>query len=147
MTGTGTLELAGGSPSVKGALSGFTGTIRVSGATATIDNIATFPGTLVLADGEVSMSLASVTCGVVFDISDKTETFAVPGSWLALPSGKEVLVDVGERELQYGDRLLSWTTAPSNVRFKLLGEHKGVLRKDATGVVYEKTKGIVIIVR
>ncbi len=147
MTGTGTLELAGGSPSVKGALSGFTGTIRVSGATATIDNIATFPGTLVLADGEVSTSLASVTCGVVFDISDKTETFAVPGSWLALPSGSEVLVDVGERELQYGDRLLSWTTAPSNVSFKLLGEHKGVLRKDATGVVYEKIKGIVITVR
>ena len=88
-----------------------------------------------------------MTCGVVFDISDKTETFAVPGSWLALPSGKEVLVDVGERELQYGDRLLSWTTAPSNVRFKLLGEHKGVLRKDATGVVYEKPKGTVIIVR
>ncbi len=147
MTGTGTLELAGGSPSVAGALSGFTGTIRVSGATATINNIATFPGTLVLADGVVSTSLASVTCGVVFDISDKTETFAVPGSWLTLPSGKEVLVDVGERELQYGDRLLSWTTAPSNVSFKLLGEHKGVLRKDATGVVYEKTKGIVITVR
>lgn len=147
MTGTGTLDLAGGSPSVAGALSGFTGTIRVSGATATISNIATFPGTLVLADGVVSTSLASVTCGVVFDISDKTETFAVPGSWLTLPSGSEVLVDVGERELQYGDRLLSWTTAPSNVRFKLLGEHKGVLRKDATGVVYEKTKGIVIIFR
>lgn len=53
----------------------------------------------------------------------------------------------GFPELQYGDRLLSWTTAPSNVRFKLLGEHKGVLRKDATGVVYEKTKGIVIIFR
>lgn len=147
MTGTGTLELAGGSPSVAGALSGFTGTIRVSGATATINNIATFPGTLVLADGVVSTSLASVTCGVVFDISDKTETFAVPGSWLTLPSGSEVLVDVGERELQYGDRLLSWTTAPSNVRFKLLGEHKGVLRKDATGVVYEKPKGTVIIFR
>ena len=147
MTGTGTLELAGGSPSVAGALSGFTGTIRVSGATATINNIATFPGTLVLADGVVSTSLASVTCGVVFDISDKTETFAVPGSWLTLPSGSEVLVDAGERELQYGDRLLSWTTAPSNVRFKLLGEHKGVLLKDATGVVYGKTKGIVIIFR
>ena len=88
-----------------------------------------------------------MTCGVVFDISDKTETFAVPGSWLTLPSGSEVLVDVGERELQYGDRLLSWTTAPSNVRFKLLGEHKGVLRKDATGVVYEKPKGTVIIFR
>ncbi len=147
MTGTGTLDLAGGSPSVAGALSGFTGTIRVSGATATINNIATFPGTLVLADGVVSTYLASVTCGVVFDISDKTETFAVPGSWLTLPSGSEVLVDVGERELQYGDRLLSWTTAPSNVRFKLLGEHKGVLRKDATGVVYEKPKGTVIIFR
>ena len=147
MTGTGTLELAGGSPSVEGTLSGFTGTIRVSSATATINNIATFPGTLVLADGVVSTSLASVTCGVVFDISDKAETFAVPGSWLTLPSGKDVLVDVGERELQYGDRLLSWTTAPSNVRFKLLGEHKGVLRKDATGVVYEKPKGIVIIFR
>ncbi len=147
MTGTGTLDLAGGSPSVAGTLSGFTGTIRVSGATATINNIATFPGTLVLADGVVSTSLASVTCGVVFDISDKAETFAVPGSWLTLPSRKEVLVDVGERELQYGDRLLSWTTEPPDVRFKLMGEHRGVLRKDATGVVYERRKGLCIIFR
>ncbi len=37
----------------------------------------------------------------------------------------------GFPELQYGDRLLSWTTEPSDVRFKLLGEHRGVLRKDA----------------
>ena len=147
MTGTGTLELAGGSPSVKGALSGFTGTIRVSGATATIDNIATFPGTLVLADGVVSTSLASVTCGIVFDISDKTETFAVPGSWLTLPSGSEVLVDVGSRELQYGDTLLSWETAPSNVRFKLQGEYKGILRKGNDGLVYARNPGMMIFIQ
>ena len=100
------------------------------------------------AGGTISTSLAAFTGMVVIDVAEQAEPLDVDGKgWFTLPSGSEVLVDVGERELQFGDRLLSWTTAPSNVRFKLLGEHKGVLLKDATGVVYGKPKGMVIIFR
>ena len=146
--GAGTFDLAGSTATLAGDFSDFTGTILLSGGTATISSINTFTGTLRLKGGTISTSLAAFTGMVVIDVAEQAEPLDVDGKgWFTLPSGKEVLVDVGERELQYGDRLLSWTTAPSNVRFKLLGEHKGVLRKDATGVVYGKTKGIVIIFR
>ena len=118
MTGTGTLELAGGSPSVAGTLSGFTGTIRVSGATATINNIAKFPGTLVLANGTVSTSLSGVTCPVVFDLSGKAAPFTIPSSWLTLPSGKSVTVNLGGRDLSGGERLIEWTETP-DLQFSL----------------------------
>ena len=113
MTGSGTLELAGGSPQVLGDLSGFTGTIRVTGGTATISNVATFPGTLVLADGNVSTDLSGVTCDVVFDLSGKSEPFTIPDSWLTLPAGKEVTIDLRGRNLVAGDKLLDWTSEPS----------------------------------
>ena len=146
--GAGTFDLAGSTATLAGDFSDFTGTILLSGGTATISSINTFTGTLRLKGGTISTSLAAFTGMVVIDVAAQAGALDVDGKgWFTLPSGKEVLVDVGERELQYGDRLLSWTTAPSNVRFKLLGEHKGVLRKDATGVVYEKPKGIVIIFR
>ena len=113
MTGTGTLELAGGSPNVLGTISGFTGTIRVTGGTATISNIATFPGTLVLADGNVATALSGVTCDVVFDLSGKSELFTIPESWLTLPAGKAVTIDLRGRNLSAGDKLIAWTAEPS----------------------------------
>ncbi len=115
MTGTGTLELAGGSPSVAGTISGFNGTIRVSGGTAKIDKISEFTGTLVLADGEVSTSLSGVTCPVVIDLSGKTAPFTIPESWLTLPDSKEVKIDLSGRTLVWGEKLFSWETKPSLV--------------------------------
>ena len=138
MTGTGTLELAGGSPSVAGKLSGFTGTIRVSGATATINNIATFPGTLVLANGTVSTSLSGVTCPVVFDLSGKTAPFTIPSSWLTLPSGKSVTVNLDGRDLSGGEQLIAWTETP-DLEFSLdeaSSQGGGRLLSTADGLYY-----------
>ena len=146
--GTGVFDLAGSTATLAGDFSDFTGTILLSGGTATISSINTFTGTLRLKGGTISTSLAAFTGTVVIDVAEQAESLDVDGKgWFALPSRKEVLVDVGERELQYGDRLLSWTTEPSDVRFKLLGEHRGVLRKDAAGVVYERPIGLAIFVR
>ena len=113
MTGTGTLDLAGGSPSVAGDLSGFTGMVRVSGGTASLSSIATLGGTLVLAGGTVSTSLSDVTCPVVFDLSEKTAPFTIPDSWLTLPANKQVTIGLRGRTIAWGEKLLSWETAPS----------------------------------
>ena len=146
--GTGVFELAGGTPSLLGDLSDFTGTILLSGGTATISSINTFPGTLRLKDGTISTSLAGFTGTVVVDVAERDTAIDVDGkNWFTFASGKEVLVDAGSRELQYGDRLISWTTAPSGLRFKLLGEHSGELRRDGQGVVYAKRIGMTVIVK
>ena len=149
MTGTGTLELAGGSPQVSGTISGFTGAILLSGGTATISHIDTFTGTLRLKDGALSSgtSLAGFTGTAVIDVAECDAALDVDGkNWFTFDSRKEVLVDAGSRELQYGDTLLLWTDAPSNIRFKLQGEYKGILRKSNEGLVYAKQPGLVVIV-
>ena len=51
-------------------------------------------------------------------------------------TGKTVYVDVGEREISEGTRLLSWTTRPTGVRFAFADGRKGSLVKDDEGVVY-----------
>ena len=147
--GAGTFEIAGSSTAtLAGDFSDFTGTILLAGGTASISSIGTFTGTLRLKGGTISTSLAAFTGTAVIDVADQTESLdAQSKGWLTFASGKEVLVDTGSRELQYGDRLISWTTAPSGVRFKLLGEHEGVLDKDGQGVVYAKRHGMMFIVR
>ena len=151
MSGAGTLELAGGSPQVLGTISGFMGTIVLSGGTATIANVDTFTGTLRLKGGTLNSgtSLAGFTGTAVIDVSERDDALNVDGkNWFTFVSGKVVLVDVGSRELRYGDRLISWTTTPANrVRFKFLGEHPGELRKDGEGVVYGRRRGMMIIVQ
>ena len=150
MTGTGTLELAGGSPQVLGTISDFTGTILLSGGTATVSHLDMFTGTLRLKGGALSSgtSLAGFAGTAVIDVAARATALNVDGkNWFTFDSGTEVLVDAGSRELQYGDTLLSWSEKPSNVRFKLIGEHKGILRKTVEGVVYIKQPGTIIIVR
>ena len=52
------------------------------------------------------------------------------------------------RELQPGDRLLSWTAQPANrVRFTLTNGQNGVLRADADGVTYMKCWGMFVAIR
>ena len=150
MTGTGTLELAGGNQLVEGTISGFTGTIVLSGGTATISHIDTFNGTLRLKDGTLnsSTSLAGFTGTAVIDVSDRDSALDVDGkNWFTFAPGKEVLIDVGERELQYGDKLLSWSEKPAGGSFKFLGGHPGELRKVAEGVVFAKRRGMMVIVK
>ena len=148
MTGAGTLELAGGSPQVLGDLSGFTGTIILSGGTATVSSsFGSFAGTLVLKDGAFAeaASLAGFKGTVVADLSGRKDALDVDGkNWFRC---KEILVDLGERELEYGDKILSWTEKPAEVRFRLLGDRKASLRKTDDGLTYAEAPGFKVIVR
>jgi len=153
MTGSGTLELAGGSPKVLGTISGFTGTILLSGGTATISHIDTFTGTLRLKDGAFNSttSLAEFPGTAVIDVSERDDALDVDGkNWFTFAPGKEVMVDVGERVLAWGTRLVSWPEGDgpdAGVRFNLVGEHLGTVRKDSQGLVYDKRPGLIIIVK
>ena len=113
-TGTGVFDLAGAAD-ISGDLSGFTGTLRVSDGWAKIPSVATLGGTLVLAGGDISNSLAAVTCPVVFDLSDKTEPFSIPETWLSLPANKAVTIELRGRRLVLGEKLIEWETAPNLV--------------------------------
>ena len=146
--GAGTFDLAGSTATLAGDFSDFTGTILLSGGTATISSINTFTGTLRLKGGTISTSLATFTGTVVIDVSDLDAPLNVDGkNWFTLPAGTEVLIDAGDRELQLGDKLLSWTTPPSGIRFRLLGDRAYGLRRNSDGIEYNKPRGTYIIVR
>ena len=119
---------------MEGDLSGFAGTIRVSGGTASLSSIGNFGGTLVLADGTVSTSLSGVTCPVVFDLSEKIAPFTIPESWLTLPENKQVTIDISGRRLVWGEKLLSWTSAPS-LAFSL-SENSALLVEKEDGLYF-----------
>ena len=120
------------------------------GGTATVSHFDTFTGTLRLKDGALSSgtSLAGFAGTAVIDVAERDAALDVDGkNWFTFDSMKEVFVDVGSRKLQYGDTLLSWETAPSNVRFKLQGEYKGILRKGNDGLVYARNPGMMIFIQ
>ena len=132
--GNGVFDLAGSTAKMEGDLSGFVGTVRVSGGTASLSSISNFGGTLVLAGGTVSTSLSDVTCPVVFDLSEKTEPFTIPESWLTLPENKQVKIDISGRRLVWGEKLLSWNSAPS-LAFSL-SENSALLVKKEDGLYF-----------
>ena len=124
------------------------GTLKLSNGTVSFPDGGSFGGTLFFEGGKVASSLAGFTGTMVVDVSKLSEPLDVEGrGWFTLAYGKEVLVDTGSRDLQFGDRLLSWTSLPLGVRFRLVGDFPGVLRKDANGVVYGNYPGLKLIVR
>ena len=155
MTGTGTLELAGGSPQVLGTISDFTGTIVLSNGTATITHADTFTGTLRLKGGALNSgtSLASFPGTAVFDVSDYEDDVALDTEGkniLSFSSGKEVFVDLGERKPAYGTRIVSWPEGEgpaSGVKFRLVAGQRGYISKDSQGLIYTGAKGLTIIVK
>ena len=151
MTGMGKLEVTGGTANLAGDFTGFTGTILLNGGTTTFAQPDTFPGTLVLAGGALdsSSSLGSFPGTARIDLAEQELPLDVDGrNWFTFAAGREVLVDVGARELLPGDRLLSWTEPPANrVIFTLTNGQNGVLRADANGVTYVKRQGTMIIFR
>ena len=149
--GAGTFEMAGGTPSLAGDFTGFTGTILLKGGTTSFGKPDTFSGTLVLRDGAFASgtSLAGFPGTATISLKDRDLPFDVDGkNWFTFAPGKEVLVDTGLRTFEKGDQLLSWTTPPANhVRFILTnGQSNGVLCTDATGL-YFRTNGFVISIR
>lgn len=140
--GAGVFEFAGGSSTAAGDFSDFTGTIRISGGTTTFSSSATFPGTLVLRDGALASgtSLAAFAGTARIDLAGQELPLNVDGkNWFTFEPGKEVFVDVGGRKLQPDERLISWTTPPTNrVRFTLTNGQNGTLMADANGVIYQR---------
>jgi hypothetical protein len=150
-TGTGTFEIAGGTPDLAGDFSGFTGKILLKGGTASIGQPATFSGTLVLRDGAFAAgtSLAGFPGTAKIDLKGRDLPFDVEGrNWFAFSAGKEVIVDTGIRTFAIDNKLISWTTPPANhIRFKLAnGQRNGRLYADATGVFF-RAAGLIISFR
>ena len=110
------------------------GTLKLSNGTVSFPDGGSFGGTLVLAGGTVSTSLSDVTCPVVFDLSEKTEPFTIPESWLTLPENKQVKIDISGRRLVWGEKLLSWNSAPS-LAFSL-SENSALLVKKEDGLYF-----------
>ena len=129
--GSGIFDLGGGSD-VAGDLSGFTGTLRISGGWAKLTSLAGFGGTLVLADGIISNSLAAAACPVVFDLSGKTGPFTIPESWLTLPANKTVTIDLRGRRLTWGEQIVAWET----------GNRPALAFTSATYPLVEKADGL-----
>ena len=148
--GAGTFEVTGGTADFDGSLKDFTGTIRLGGGTTSIARASDFTGSLVLKDGVLAAgtSLAGFTGTATIDVSDRSAPLDVDSrNWFTFAEGKTVYVDVGDRELEYGDRLISWTTKPTGVRFAFPKEMEGRLAKDDEGIVYAKKMPLRIIIR
>ena len=62
-----------------------------------------------------------------------TLTDALDGTRLGFYAGSTVTVDVGQRDLTQSQKLVSWTTRPTNVSFKLMsksGSYRAEVRDD-----------------
>lgn len=130
LEGVGTIVINGAAASLYGDCSAYGGTIRYDAGVLNAD-VGACAGRLVL-------NFAGKDLPVAFDASGLTAT---SGSGI-------VLVDVGERELEYDTRLISWTTPPAaGVRFALSQEKRGRLVKDANGVSYARCPGLMLIFR
>ena len=114
--GAGLFNLAGSTATMEGDLSDFTGVVRVSGGTASLASVTNFPGTLKLAGGKVTSSLAEVATDVVFDLTEQTASINIEAlGYTTLPEGKAITIDLRGRDIAVGDKLLSWTSVPSLV--------------------------------
>ena len=111
-----TADEGGGTATMEGDLSDFTGVVRVSGGTASLASVTNFPGTLKLAGGKVTSSLAEVATDVVFDLTEQTASINIEAlGYTTLPEGKAITIDLRGRDIAVGDKLLSWTSVPSLV--------------------------------
>ena len=147
-TGAGAFEVTGGTANLNGDLTGFTGTIRLSGGTTAIGKVSGFTGALVLSGGSIASgtSLAGFTGTATIDVSGRGDALSVDNrNWFTFASGKTVRIDVGDRELEYGDTLISWTPPPpAGIRFALSKKADGILRRTDTGITYVKSPGLLI---
>ena len=114
--GAGLFDIAGSTATMEGDLSDFTGVVRVSGGTASLASVTNFPGTLKLAGGKVTSSLAEVATDVVFDLTEQTASINIETlGYTTLPDGKAITIDLRGRDIAVGDKLLTWTKVPSLV--------------------------------
>lgn len=145
--GTGVFELAGGTPSLLGSLSDFTGTIILTGGTASVNSIHTFTGTLLLRDGEMATSLAGFPGTAVIDLKERELPYDTDGhNWLTFSEGKRVLIDVGDLDLNKGDKILSWSERPTaKIRFRLAGDRNGMMISKSDGLFYEPQSCVIFI--
>lgn len=96
------------------------GTIEMTGGTASLGaDASAFAGTLRLIDGTLSATgLGSFANSTVIDVSTRTDTFNVTGkNWNVAPAGSTVKVDLGERRVGGGLKVLAWDAAPVGVKF------------------------------
>ncbi|MCQ2393578.1 MAG: hypothetical protein MJ249_04750 [Kiritimatiellae bacterium] len=142
MSGTGTLELIGGTPQINGSFEGFSGEVWVTGGEPKFNSVETFSGTLRLVDGVMTNTpLASFRGTTIYDLkSRETLPFDIEGKgWTDLPQGTRVIVETGDRRFHTGDKVVSWETKPENLSglsFKLASGQPGALVGTDKGVVF-----------
>ncbi len=96
------------------------GTIEMTGGTASLDaDASAFAGKLLLIDGTLSATgLGSFANRTVIDVSARTDAFDVTGKhWNVAPAGSTVKIDLGARRVGGGLKVLAWEAAPVGVKF------------------------------
>ena len=71
--------------------------------------------------------------GATLDLSGRSTAFDITGKGVAFTAGSDFKVDVGERKLESGDQLMSWSVIPTGVSFSLvtpLTDSDNLLAKD-----------------
>ena len=67
-------------------------------------------------------------------------------NWLTFSEGKRVLIDVGDLDLNKGDKILSWSERPTaKIRFRLAGDRNGMMISKSDGLFYEPQSCVIFI--
>ena len=99
LTGSGTILMTGGTATLAGDVSQFGGEFRVSG-------------------GTLSGGFGSFASAAVIDLSQQgTGVDAESRGWTTAPAGSRIKVDFGSRRISRTDKVLSWTTPPTGIRY------------------------------
>ncbi len=116
--GSGVFEFAGGSPVAEGDFSGFAGTVRLTGGSASLPGLSGFNGKLVLVDGKLATSVAGYPCSVLIDLAGRTQALDFDRTeWGAKLGTRSVVLDLRGRTLVSGEKLLSWSAPPEGLTF------------------------------
>ena len=99
---------------------------------------------------------ATMMNGSTIDLSAKTGVWSTTslftnGNTLSFEEGGTIYVDLGEREMDYGNsylaKIASWTTQPTNVKFVATDRKRYHLAQRADGLYCLKKIGTMVIVR
>ena len=86
--------------------------------------------------------------GATLDLSDCADAFNLDDNTILFANGARITIALGSREVRVGTKLISWTTAPSNIGTLtfLHGEtgHRLLVKEDG---VYPAPKGLIMVVR
>ena len=95
----------------------------------------------------MATSLAGFPGTAVIDLKERELPYDTDGhNWLTFSEGKRVLIDVGDLDLNKGDKILSWSERPTaKIRFRLAGDRNGMMISKSDGLFYEPQSCVIFI--